>query len=205
MKLLLATHNPAKVREMGTLLEGAPFQVLTLAALGLTDDVAEGVASFQENARLKALHYAHISGELTLADDSGLEVEALGGEPGPLSRRYAGEDATDEERIHYLLAKLVGVPWERRQATFRCALALAWPDGRVEEFQGECQGIIALEPQGQEGFGYDPVFYLPELGRTMAQLTFEEKNSLSHRAKAIQKARAALERLARKEARPAHK
>jgi len=199
-KLLLATHNRGKATELSDLLGNIPFQVVTLADLGIADDVEEGVASFEENARLKARHYARLSGELTLADDSGLEVDALGGEPGPLSKRYAGENASDDERNRFLLSKLENVPWERRRAAFRCALAIAWPEGQVEEVQGECRGIIAFEPKGDHGFGYDPVFYIPELGKTMAELILDEKNRLSHRARAAEKAREVLERIARETA-----
>ena len=125
------------------------------------------------------------------------EVEALGGLPGPLSRRFAGEGASDEDRIAFLLRKLEGVPWERRGARFVCAIALTTPAGELTLCRGECPGIIALEPRGEQGFGYDPVFYLPELDKTMAQLPLEEKNQVSHRGKAAQEAKRILERLGR--------
>jgi XTP/dITP diphosphohydrolase len=126
---------------------------------------------------------------MALADDSGLEVDALGGKPGVLSARYAGKNASDTDRINHLLSQLKKVPWEERQARFRCVIAIAMPDGQVELFSGECQGIITLEPKGEEGFGYDPIFYLPQLSKTMAELPLEVKNRVSHRGKAAAKAR----------------
>jgi XTP/dITP diphosphohydrolase len=155
-----------------------------LAEAGIDTVVGETGKTLEENARLKAVALAAESGLAALADDSGLEVDALGGEPGPLSARYAGEGATDRERVSYLLTKLRGVPWESRTARFRCVIAVATPEGRVEFCSGECPGVITLEPAGSQGFGYDPVFYLPEMGKTMAELSLSEKNQLSHRGKA---------------------
>jgi len=179
------------------LLEGLPLLLTTPAEEGIDLEVEEAGRSFEENAVAKATAYAPLSGLITLADDSGLEVEALGGEPGVRSARYAGEGASDGERIDYLLGKLKDVPDGERAARFVCVIAVATPEGEVELCQGECPGIIAREPRGEGGFGYDPVFYLPELGRTMAELNLEEKNRISHRGRAAQKARAILERLAR--------
>jgi XTP/dITP diphosphohydrolase len=196
-KLLLATNNRGKAREYKSLLEGVPFELVTPAEVGISTEVVEVGDSFEENARLKATTLARESGLLTLADDSGLEVEALGGEPGTLSARYAGEGASDRDRVNYLLAKLRGVPREKRTARFRCVIAIATPEGEVELCSGECHGFITLEPRGNRGFGYDPIFYLPELGKTMADLTLEEKNKISHRARAAEKARELLKRLAR--------
>jgi XTP/dITP diphosphohydrolase len=129
---------------------------------------------------------------LSLADDSGLEVDALGGEPGPLSHRFAGEGASDADRINYLLAKTKDVPEKKRTARFRCVIAITEPRGKIQLFSGECHGVITDTPRGRHGFGYDPVFYIPELGKTMAELTPEEKNRISHRARAAAKARAYL-------------
>lgn len=126
---------------------------------------------------------------MALADDSGLEVDALGGKPGVFSARYAGKNASDTELINYLLSQLEEVPWEERQARFRCTIAIAMPDSQVNLFSGECQGIITLEPKGEGGFGYDPIFYLPQLGKTMAELPLEVKNRVSHRGQAVAKAR----------------
>lgn len=193
-KLLLATRNRAKAREYSLLLQGIPYEIVTLADVGIDLVVSETGKTLKDNAFIKARAYATQSNLLTLADDSGLEVAALGGEPGALSARYAGEGVSDRERVDYLLAKLSGIPWEERAARFRCVIAIALPDGKVKLCQGECQGIIAVEPKGDEGFGYDPIFYLPELGKTMAELSIEEKNEISHRGKAATKVRQLLER-----------
>ena len=196
-KLLLATNNRGKAREYKSLLQGIPFELVTPAELGISTEVAEVGKSFEENARLKAKTLAAESRLLALADDSGLEVDALGGEPGTLSARYAGEGASDRDRVSYLLTKLEGVPQEKRTARFRCVIAIATPQGEVELCSGECEGFIAFEPRGNRGFGYDPIFYLPELKKTMAELSPEEKNKVSHRGRAAAKAREVLKRLAR--------
>lgn len=195
-RLLLATRNRGKLREYRALLAGVPFAFTTLDDEGILEKVEEGGSSFEENASLKARRYAALSGLLTLADDSGLEVDALGGEPGVRSARYGGDDASDEELVGLLLARMSGLPRERRKARFRCVIALAWPQGRVELVEGVKEGVIALEPKGSNGFGYDPVFYLPELGKTMAELAPEEKNRVSHRAEAARKAVGVLRRIA---------
>jgi XTP/dITP diphosphohydrolase len=187
-KLLLATSNQAKVREYKHLLQSLPFELVSLAEQGITTAVSEVGGSLEENARLKATTLAAQSQLMALADDSGLEVDALGGEPGPLSARYAGEGASDRDRLNYLLVRLKGVPWERRSARFRCVIAIATPDGEVELCSGECRGVITFEPKGRHGFGYDPVFYLPELGKTMAELPLEIKNQISHRGQAARQA-----------------
>jgi XTP/dITP diphosphohydrolase len=194
-KLLLATNNKGKVREYKSLLRGMPYEIVTLAEQGITTEVEEAGGSLEENARLKATALAAESRLLSLADDSGLEVDALGGEPGPLSARYAGDGASDIDRINYLLARLKDVPKEERIARFRCVIAIATPDNTVEVCSGECRGLITLAPVGEQGFGYDPVFYLPELGKTMAELPLEEKNRISHRARAAEKAREVLKKL----------
>ncbi|MFQ5812537.1 MAG: XTP/dITP diphosphatase [Anaerolineae bacterium] len=184
VKLLIATHNPGKVREYEKLLAGLPLELTYPAQEGLDIEVAETGASFAENARLKATAYARASGLLTLADDSGLEVDARGGEPGIRSARYAGRGASDEDRYRLLLEKLRGVPWEERTARFRCVIAVATPGGQVHTAEGTCEGIITFEPKGKHGFGYDPVFYFQEYGMTMAELPPETKNEISHRARA---------------------
>jgi XTP/dITP diphosphohydrolase len=186
-KLLLATGNQAKVREYRSLLRDLPFRLVTPEEQGITTAVNEVGDSLEENARLKAATLAAESRLVALADDSGLEVDVLGGEPGPLSARYAGEGASDEERISYLLERLAGVPWEKRSARFRCVIAVATPGGRVELCSGECRGLITFEPVGRGGFGYDPVFYLPGLAKTMAELLPEEKNRISHRGQAARR------------------
>jgi XTP/dITP diphosphohydrolase len=192
LKLLLATTNKGKIREYKDLLRGIPFNLVTLTDEGITFEVAETGSTYGENARLKAVALAKESGLLTLADDSGLEVDALGGEPGVRSARYAGAHASDADRNSYLLANLKNVPEKQRTARFVCVIAIAEPEGKVTLFEGECRGVITNAPRGNQGHGYDPVFYVLELGKTMAELTLEEKNKVSHRARAAEKARAFL-------------
>ena len=194
-KLLLATNNQAKVREYRSLLQNLHFELVAPAELGIITVVDEIGESLEENARLKATTLAAESQLLALADDSGLEVDALGGKPGRLSARYAGEKASDKDRISYLLAQLKDVPWEKRLARFRCVIAIATPAGKVELCCGECSGFITFEPKGEQGFGYDPIFYLPELNKTMAELSLEIKNQVSHRGQAARKVYPVLERL----------
>jgi len=200
-KLLLATNNQAKIREYRSLLRNIPFELVTLAEQGITIIVDEVGESLEENARLKATLLVAESQLVALADDSGLEVEALGGEPGRLSARYAGEGASDGDRVSYLLSRLEDVSWEKRSARFRCVIAIATPRGEIEFCSGECQGFITFEPRGEQGFGYDPVFYLPELGKTMAELPLEIKNQVSHRGQAAGKVSQVLERLMGREGR----
>ena len=188
-KLLLATRNAGKARELAELLKGVPFTLTSLAEEGIDLEVEETGRTFEDNAGIKARAYAQASGLLTLADDSGLEVEALGWEPGVRSSRYAGPGASDAERVQYLLRKLGVVPPERRFARFRCVIALADASGWLVLCDGVCEGRIATEARGEHGFGYDPVFELPEQGRTMAELTSREKSEMSHRGKAVRKAR----------------
>ena len=193
-KLLVATHNVGKVREYRQLLADLPLEVTYLDAEGINFEVEETGESFAENAVQKATAYAAASGLWTWADDSGLEVDALSGAPGIRSSRYAGPGASDEDRYRKLLRELQTLPWEERTARFRCVVAIATPEGEVRTAAGSCEGIIAFEPQGSHGFGYDPVFFLPQFGCTMAELPPEAKNRISHRGQA---ARAA-ERLLRK-------
>jgi XTP/dITP diphosphohydrolase len=194
-KLLLATNNRDKLREYRSLLRCVPFRLVTPEEEGIALEVEETGKSLEENARLKAVAFARESGLLSLADDSGLEVDALGGEPGPLSARYAGEGVSNEERIRFLLGKMQGIPAERRSARFRAIIAIAEPDGEVWLCSGECPGVVTFEPRGEQGFGYDPVFYLPGLDRTMAELPMEAKNNISHRGQAVRRAREVLERI----------
>ena len=194
-KLLLATSNPGKIREYRLLLDGLGYLITTPPEEGIAEVIAESGSTYEQNARLKAVIYARSSRLTTLADDSGLEVDALNGEPGIQSARFAGEAATDTEKVSLLLAKLHGVPWERRTACFKCVIAIVGPRGRAEICRGECHGMIAFEPKGKNGFGYDPIFVLPETGKTMAELPAEIKNQISHRARASQKARQVLQQL----------
>ena len=191
-KLLVATTNPGKFKELSSLLAGVPHALVSLDQVGVAEEIEETGSTLEENAALKARGYAQLSGLPTLADDSGLEVEALGGEPGPLSSRYAGEGATDQERIAFLLRKLQNIPEEAWRARFRCVVAVVWPSESLELYSGACNGRIVRTPSGSNGFGYDPVFLLPELGKTMAELTLAEKNRVSHRSMAARKAAAAL-------------
>lgn len=231
-KLLIATGNPGKMREYRDLLRAVPFQLVSLSDMGINDEVEETGVTFHENAALKTSGYAALSGLLTLADDSGLEVDALNGAPGIYSARY-GElpDAlpqqsfaaphyeegvvapgtapsgqmTDEDRVTLLLRNLEGVPWERRTARFRCVIAIGRPNQASEEIPptplyqtgafsgltlmvGSVAGMIQYEPVGDEGFGYDPVFYLPSFAQTMAQISLADKNRISHRSDAARKA-----------------
>jgi XTP/dITP diphosphohydrolase len=194
-KLLLATTNMGKVREYQQLFHDLPLEVVTLLDMGINTVVAEEYATYEENARHKAVSYANLTGMVTLADDSGLEVDALGGEPGVLSARYAGEGASDSDRVNLLLSRMIGVPREKRTARFKCVIALAIPGGNAETFYGDCSGLVTLAPRGKYGFGYDPIFFFPELDKTMAELSPEVKNSISHRARAAQKAHKRLAQL----------
>ena len=188
MRLLLATRNRGKLREYRQLLAGLPLELVSLKDLDITIDIPELGESFLENATLKASGYARLSGITTLADDSGLEVDALGGAPGVQSARWAGPAAGDRERIQLLLERLRDVPPAARGAQFRCVVAIATADGRLFTAEGSCRGLIIDQPRGRHGFGYDPVFLLPELGVTMAELAPEAKNRISHRARALQAA-----------------
>jgi XTP/dITP diphosphohydrolase len=189
--LLLGTRNPGKVAELRALLKGLDVELQSV--LELTDppaDPPEDAPSYGENAIFKALAYARATGLPTIADDSGLEVDALGGAPGVRSRRFFGQDARPEERNRMLLGLLDGVT--DRTARFVAVIALAQPDGRVETFDGEVRGEIAESPRGEDGFGYDPVFVIADDGRTMAEVPRDEKNAISHRGLAAAKLRAAL-------------
>ncbi len=192
MRLLVATTNFGKVREYRQLLDGLNCDLVGLAEVGIAQEVDETGSTYEENALLKAREYAVSSGLLTLADDSGLEVDALGGRPGVHSARYAPDSPT---RIRRLLAEMQNIPADQRTARFQCAIALACPDGRTEITSGVCEGWITTEARGTNGFGFDPVFYVPERGMTMAELPEDIKNQISHRARAAQKMRPALERI----------
>jgi XTP/dITP diphosphohydrolase len=195
MRLLIATRNPGKLREYEALLASLGLQLVDLTEAGIGFEVEERGATFEENAVLKARTYAQASGLLTLADDSGLEVDVLGGEPGVRSARYDGRGGSDEDRYRLLLHHLEGVPEHRRKARFRCVIAIATPVGDVRTAEGACEGRIAFGPQGRHGFGYDPVFFVPEYGCTMAHLAPEVKNRVSHRARAAEDAREILRHL----------
>lgn len=192
-KFLVATQNPGKVREFRLLLASLKVNLCFPSELGLQIDVPEDGVTYANNARQKVLAYVHAASLLTLADDSGLEVDALGGAPGIRSARYV--PGHDTNRVAALLAQLRDVPWEQRTALFRCVVAIATPAGEIYTTEGVCEGRIAFEPAGEGGFGYDPIFYLPGCDCTMAQLPQEEKNRISHRARAVEAAIPILRRL----------
>jgi XTP/dITP diphosphohydrolase len=185
-RLVLATGNPGKVDELRALVaEWGPVDVLDLRAFPELALPEETASSYAGNATLKARAVAAATALPALADDSGLEVDALGGEPGVRSARWAGSQATDAERIAELLGALAGVPETGRGARFRCVVALAWPDGGLETAEGACGGRIAFVPEGRGGFGYDPVFVAEELGCSLGRATRVEKQRISHRARAM--------------------
>lgn len=182
--VLLATNNMHKVRELREILHSLPVSLVSPGDTGIDIQVEENGQTYVANACAKALAFARAGGLPSLADDSGLEVEALGGAPGIISARYAGEGATSADRIALLLNNLAGVPWGRRQAHFVAVVALATPGGRVRWRRGQCDGIITFAPHGTGGFGYDPVFFMPAYDCTMAELAPALKNRVSHRARA---------------------
>jgi XTP/dITP diphosphohydrolase len=181
------------LKEFRAIFADLPFHLLSLNDLKLDMDVEETGTTFAENARLKALAYAQASGMLTLADDSGLEIDALGGAPGVYSARFLGPDVSYEERFRSILEQLQGLPTEQRTARFRCVIVLAEPSGYYRSVAGVVEGVIADAPRGEYGFGYDPIVLLPELGKTMAELKPDEKNRISHRGRAARLARILLE------------
>jgi len=193
-KLLIATGNAGKLSEYRAILAGLPVDLVAPADLALDIDVAEDGGTFAANAKLKARAYADATGLPVLADDSGLEVDALGGLPGVHSARYAGEGATDADRRRKLLVAMKDVPDVQRAARFRCVIALYW-GGRFHIVEGSVEGAIGPQERGSGGFGYDSLFEVPGTGKTMAELTAEEKNAISHRGRAARAAREVLVRL----------
>ncbi|GAC1343177.1 MAG: RdgB/HAM1 family non-canonical purine NTP pyrophosphatase [Ktedonobacteraceae bacterium] len=190
--LLLATTNRHKLEEFCTIFSDIPFRLLSLSDIQVQLDVEETGTTFAENAELKALAYAKLTDMLTLSDDSGLEIDALGGAPGVYSARFAGTGTSYEERFRIILEQLKGLPMEQRTARFRCAITLAEPSGYFRTVEGIVEGRIAEAPRGNNGFGYDPIFYVPELGKTFAESSSAQKNSISHRGRAAQLAAALL-------------
>lgn len=193
LRIVLATHNRGKRREWQELLEDLPVEILLPEEVGVSEAVEESGTTYFENARLKAYALMQRSGLPALADDSGLEVDALEGAPGVRSARYTL--GSDEVRYRVLLKALENIPPERRTARFRCVAVLVMPDGREWVAEGVAEGVIGFAPEGESGFGYDPVFVVPELGKTFAQLTRAEKNRISHRGRAAQVMRAVIEAL----------
>lgn len=198
MEIVLATRNPHKAEELKELLKDLDLKILSLSDFPEIPEVDEGSETFRENAVKKALIVARLIDKIALADDSGLEVDALGGSPGVLSSRFAGSGATDEENNEKVLTLLKGVPKEKRKARFRCIIAVAQPTGEVEAVEGTLEGEIGLRPEGKAGFGYDSLFIVPEYGKTVAQLGRDIKNRISHRAKAVEEAKRILRRMGRK-------
>jgi XTP/dITP diphosphohydrolase len=194
-KLLVATHNQGKVREYRELLTDLDLQVTNLDAVGITHDVEETGTTFAENAILKARTYAGLSGLLTWSDDSGLEVDALDGRPGVYSARYGGPGLNERDRYLLLLDKLRAHSRQRWTARFRCVVALALPDGQLYTVDDTLEGMITDQPAGEYGFGYDPIFYLPDYQATLAQLLPAIKNEISHRAKAARRAKQLLRQI----------
>ncbi len=187
--MIVATRNRGKTREVREALKGSGLRISGLSDFSNVPEVEENGKTFVENALKKARYYSKYFGKVTLADDSGLEVDSLNGLPGIYSARYAGEKASTQENNQKLLREMEGVPISKRGARFRCVIAVVAPDGRELLAEGSCKGRIGLREKGRRGFGYDPLFVLPNRGKTMAELSLEEKNRISHRGKALKKIR----------------
>lgn len=185
MDILLATNNNGKAKEMKEILSDIGINVFSLRDKNIVADVVEDGTTFEENSMKKAKEIQKLSGMITVADDSGLEVDYLSGAPGVYSARYAGENATDREKYTKLLSELNGVPENKRKAKFVSVISIAFPDGQSKSVRGECLGTITKEPIGTKGFGYDPVFFCTEINKTFGLASDEEKNSVSHRGKAL--------------------
>ena len=188
MKIIMATQNADKVREIRQMLEGSDIEIISLKEAGITADINENGKTFEENAVIKAETIRNIAKEMVIADDSGLEIDYMGGEPGVYSARFMGEDTSYDIKNAAILKELEGVPDEERGARFVCSIAIAYPDRETKTFTGVFEGRIAYEPAGENGFGYDPIFFVPECGCTSAELAPEVKNSMSHRGKALKMA-----------------
>lgn len=184
-KLIFATGNEGKMREIRIILEDTGLEILSMKEAGIDVDIVEDGCTFEENAIIKAKTIMELTGEIVLADDSGLEVDYLNKEPGIYSARYAGEDTPYSIKNQMIIDRLEGVPDEKRTARFVCAIAAAFPNGEVATARGTIEGMIGYEEKGSNGFGYDPIFYLPDYGCTTAELTMEQKNEISHRGKAL--------------------
>ncbi|MED1808496.1 XTP/dITP diphosphatase [Bacillus subtilis] len=184
---IIATHNPGKVKEFKEILEPSGYDVKSLAEIGFTEEIEETGHTFEENAILKAEAVAKAVNKMVIADDSGLSIDNLGGRPGVYSARYAGEQKDDQANIEKVLSELKGIEKEQRTARFRCALAVSIPGEETKTVEGHVEGYIAEEPRGEYGFGYDPIFIVKDKDKTMAELTSDEKNKISHRADALKK------------------
>ena len=184
-RIIFATGNEGKMREIREILRDLDVEVLSLKEAGIHGDIVEDGTTFEENAVIKARTISEMTGEIVLADDSGLEIDYLNKEPGVYSARYMGEDTSYHIKNANLIQRLEGVPDEKRTARFVCAVAAAFPDGTVKTVRGTMEGRIVYEERGENGFGYDPIFFLPEFQCTSAELSMEEKNQISHRGKAL--------------------
>ena len=184
-RILFATGNAGKMKEIRMILSDLPLPVVSMKEAGIAAEIEENGSTFEENAVIKARAVMELTGEIALADDSGLEIDYLDGAPGIYSARFMGEDTSYDIKNTALIEKLEGVPEEQRTARFVCAIACALPDGRILTSRGAMEGVIAHEIRGENGFGYDPIFYLPEYGLTSAEISPEQKNELSHRGKAL--------------------
>lgn len=185
--IILATNNKSKVKEISEMMSGSDITFVSLADVGINVEVEETGTTFEENALLKAREICKLSGKPTISDDSGLEIDALDGAPGIYSSRFMGEDTSYDIKNNALIEKLENVADPDRTARFRCCMALVLPDGREFVTEGTMEGIIAREPKGINGFGYDPILFIPEYNRTSAELSSEEKNNISHRGEALRK------------------
>ena len=192
-RIIFATGNEGKMREIRMILEDLGVPVLSMKEAGISADIEENGKSFAENAAIKAKAIMEMTGEIVMADDSGLEIDYLDGAPGIYSARFMGEDTSYDIKNRALIDKLAGVPDEKRTARFVCAIACALPDGQILESRGTMEGIIGYEIKGKNGFGYDPIFYFPECGCTSAEISPEKKNELSHRGKALRAMKVKLE------------
>lgn len=193
-KIVFATNNAGKLREIKEILADMDVEVIAMKDIGIDIPIDENGADFEENAIIKAKAVSAVCGEIVLADDSGLEIDYLNKQPGIYSARYMGEDTPYSIKNANLIERLHGVPDEKRTARFICAMAAVFPDGEVITTHGEIEGRIGYHEKGSNGFGYDPIFYIPELDRTTAQLSDDEKNSISHRGKALRKMKAELKK-----------
>lgn len=184
-RIVFATGNAGKMREIKEILADLPYEVVSMKEAGISANIVEDGKNFEENALIKARTVAKISGRIALADDSGLEVDAMDKAPGIYSARFLGEDTSYEIKNQYILDQLKGVEGDDRSARFVCAIACVWPDGTERVCRATIEGVIAQKPAGENGFGYDPIFFVPKYGKTTAELSMQEKNEISHRAKAL--------------------
>lgn len=184
-RIIFATGNAGKMKEIREILADMPYEVLSMKEAGVEAEIVEDGTTFEENALIKASAIAKLTGEIAMADDSGLEVDYLDKAPGILSARFMGEDTSYDIKNQYIIDRLDGVEGKARSARFVCAIACVWPDGTKKVCRATIEGVIAKKITGENGFGYDPIFYVPEYGKTTAELSMQEKNEISHRAKAL--------------------